>query len=251
MRLRQGGVVSTPATFSEAQLEGLPAPAMRYFRAVLRDGQPIVRRARFSQLGDFLLRPTQDGWRPFSATQHVSTEPVGFMWDALIRMAPGLNVRVRDSFIEGIGSMFGSILGIFPVVSVKGTSDIAAGALHRYLAEAVWFPTALLPTHGVAWTPVDDSTARATLNVAATTVSLDFHFGDDGLVHSVFTSARAREVGGRAILTPWQGRFSNYAEREGMRIPLTGEVEWQLPEGPQLYWRGRIIEIAYEFARPG
>jgi hypothetical protein len=28
-----------------------------------------------------------------------------------------------------------------------------------------------------------------------------------------------------------------------MRIPTTGEVEWLLAEGPQVYWRGRITEI--------
>jgi hypothetical protein len=34
-----------------------------------------------------------------------------------------------------------------------------------------------------------------------------------------------------------------------MRIPLGGEVEWLLPEGPQVYWRGRITEIVYEYAQ--
>jgi hypothetical protein len=167
-RLEHGSVASQPAAFSEAELEGLLAPVMRYFRAVLRNSQPLVRRARLSQHGEFLVRPTHDGWRPFRATQHVATEPAGFVWDARVRMAPGLNIRVRDAFVDGTGSMLASVLGLFPLVSVAATPEIAAGALHRYLAEAVWFPTALLPTHGVAWTPLDESSARATLSVAAT-----------------------------------------------------------------------------------
>jgi Family of unknown function (DUF6920) len=224
----------------------LPAPVARYFRAVLRDGQSGVRYARFSQRGDFLLRPTPDGWRPFTATQHAATDPPGFVWDARIRMAPGITVRVRDALVDGTGSMVGSVLGLFRLVSTQVTPEIGAGALHRYLAEAVWFPTALLPAYGVGWTPLDDSSARATLSVAATTVSLDFHFGHDGLVHRVFTSERARAVGGRFVLTPWQGRFLDYGEQDGMRIPLAGEVEWLLPEGPQVYWRGRLTEVSYE-----
>jgi hypothetical protein len=247
-RLQPGGVSPRRAAFCDADLEGLPAPVMRYFRAVLRDGQPFVRRARFSQRGEFLVRPAQGGWRPFNAAQHVATDPPGFVWDARIRMAPGLAIRVRDSFVDGTGSMLGKILGLFPMVSVEATPEIAAGALHRYLAEAVWFPTALLPARGVVWTPLDDSRARATLSVAATTVWLDVSFGDDGLVRSVFTPARARALEGRAVPTPWQGRFADYAERDGMRIPLAGEVEWLLPEGPQVYWRGRITDIAYEYA---
>jgi hypothetical protein len=84
--------------------------------------------------------------------------------------------------------------------------------------------------------------------VAATAVSLDFRFGPDGLVESVFTPARGRDVDGRSVPTPWQGRFSEYDERAGMRIPLAGEVEWLLPEGPQVYWRGRLVGVEYEWS---
>jgi hypothetical protein len=30
-----------------------------------------------------------------------------------------------------------------------------------------------------------------------------------------------------------------------MRNPVAGEVEWLLPAGPQVYWRGRVEEIEY------
>jgi hypothetical protein len=78
-------------------------------------------------------------------------------------------------------------------------------------------------------------------------VSLDFHFGVDALVRSVFTPERARDVDGRAVPTAWRGRFFASDERDGMRIPMRGEVEWLLPGGPQVYWRGRIIEVSYMY----
>jgi hypothetical protein len=31
-------------------------------------------------------------------------------------MVPGLNIRVRDSFVDGTGFMLGSVLGLFPLV---------------------------------------------------------------------------------------------------------------------------------------
>jgi hypothetical protein len=49
--------------------------------------------------------------------------------------------------------------------------------------------------------------------------------------------------------TPWRGRFWNYEERGGMRVPLDGEVAWMPPEGAKPYWRGGITETAYEFAQ--
>jgi hypothetical protein len=65
----------------------------------------------------------------------------------------------------------------------------------------------------------------------------------------VGAQARGRTVGGGVVPTPWQGRFWNYCERGGMRVPLDGEVAWLLAEGTKPYWRGHITGIVYEFAR--
>jgi hypothetical protein len=138
-------------------------------------------------------------------------------------------------------------MGVRRVVSAQGTPELNAAALHRFLAEAVWLPTALLPAAGVVLRPHDGNSARASLSTGGSSVSLDFHFGADGLVDRVYTGARERDVGrGRTLPTPWQGRFSHYARRAGFRVPLAGEVEWLLPEGPQPYWRGELTSVAYE-----
>lgn len=246
-RLARGAPSGPPAAFSAAAIDGLPAPVQRYFRAALREGQPMVRRARIAQRGEFLLRPTPDGWRPFTATHHAAAGPPGFVWDARIRMAPGVAVLVRDALIDGTGSMRASVGGLITLTAVEGTPGMAAGALHRYLAEAAWFPTALLPSRGVAWTPIDGSSARATLTAGSTTVSLDVHFGPDHLIRRVYAPDRARDVDGRPVPTPWEGRFSDYEERGGMRIPTRGEVAWILPEGTRAYWRGRVTDVSYGY----
>jgi hypothetical protein len=246
-----GLAATSPApVYSAAQLEGLPAPVQRYFRAVLREGQPLVMHARLHQRGGFLVNAAKNGWGSFTATQDIVSLPPGFVWDARIRMAPGLTVRVRDAFAGGEGFMYGTLLGLKTVIRVEGTPEIAAGALYRYLAEAVWVPTALLPSSGVQWTAVDDSTSRATLTAGMIVVAVDFRFGSDSLVSSIDVPNRPREVKGCFIPTPWHGQFSSYGERGGMRIPLKGEVAWILPEGPQPYWRGEVVDISYEIREP-
>jgi hypothetical protein len=77
-------------------------------------------------------------------------------------------------------------------------------------------------------------------------VSLEFRFDDDGLVRSVYAHDRPRSVGDREVPTPWEGRWLEYGTREGMRIPIRGEVAWLLPEGRQIYWKGRITEASYQ-----
>jgi hypothetical protein len=89
-------------------------------------------------------------------------------------MAPGLNAFVHDAYVAGEGVLHAEFLGLVPLADLRGTPELAKGELLRYLAEAMWYPTALLPSQGVRWTPIDDNAARATLTDQSTTVSLDF-----------------------------------------------------------------------------
>jgi hypothetical protein len=178
--------------------------------------------------------------------QHFSVDPPGFVWDAAIRMSPLVPVRVRDSYLEGTGSMRASVAGLIPVVNAWGRTDLASGALHRYLAESVWLPTALLPGAGVTWEPIDDNAARATLTDSGVSVSLDFRFNEKGEIVSVYTPARYRDVNGKGVPTPWEGHFREHERMEGVMVPREGEVAWILPEGRLTYWRGRVVVVEYE-----
>ena len=235
--------------FSVDELEGLPAPVARYFRFALKPGQARIRSARLRQRGEFRSGGAGGAWSPFTAAEHFSAGPAGFVWDARIRMAPLMAVRVRDSYVGGAGSMRAKVAALLPVVDQAGSPELASGALMRWLAEAVWLPTALLPGAGVRWEAVDDSTARATVEDAGNRVSLDFHFAPDGRVVRVYSPARFRDVNGTGVPTPWEGTFRDYGEVEGMKVPLEGEVGWILPEGKVTYWRGRNVSIEYDFAR--
>lgn len=231
------------------ELEGLPAPVQSYFRAALRDGQPMVAGVRVRHQGTFNLGDTTDRWRPFTSEQRVITCPPGFDWDARVRILPGLTVRVHDAYVAGEGILHAAILGLFTVADLRGSREIAAGELLRFFAEAAWYPTALLPSQGVHWEALNAHSARATLSEGATGPQMLFTFGADGLIETVRAEARARAVGKDFVPTPWQGRFWNYTEHAGMRVPLDGEVAWLLPAGEKSYWRGCITEIAYEFAQ--
>jgi hypothetical protein len=172
----------------------------------------------------------------------------GFDWDARIAMGLGLSARVHDAYALGEGLLHAELLG-WTLADQRATRELALGELQRFLAEAPWMPTLLLPGQNVGWEEIDDASARATLADGATIAMLDFHFGDDGLIDRVSAAERYRLIDGRPVATPWEGRFWNYAERGGMRIPLDGEVAWMLPGGPLPYWRGHLESIAYDVER--
>lgn len=233
------------ALLSATDSATLPAPVARYFALALSPGQRPVRRARVRHEGDFALRPNE--WKPFTSRQLYTVAPRGFVWDARIRYLPFVPMLVRDSYVGGRGSMRGALAGVVKVADQEGGEGLATGALLRYLAESAWFPTALLPSQGVQWTPVDDTTARATVTDSDVTVWMDVHFGASGSIVGI-SAIRQRDVDGEPIPTPWEGRFSEeLLTVDGMKIPASGEVAWLLPEGKHTYWRGRVVEAAYEY----
>jgi len=130
---------------------------------------------------------------------------------------------------------------------MRDTEAVAEGELLRYLAEAPWYPTALLPRPGIEWTEIDDFSARVTLAEGDLTVSMVYTFGDDGLVSSVQADARGRSVGGKVIPTPWRGEWWGYSWLEGILVPTAGEVSWILPEGAKPYWRGEVTSFSLTF----
>jgi len=237
-----------PATYDSKELNGLPAPVQRYFRAVLRDGQPLVSAVSVEHTGTFNMSETGEQWRSFISTQRVVIRRPGFDWEGRIAIMPGLTVRVHDAYIAGEGILHASLFGLVSLADVRGTPEAAQGELMRFFAEAAWYPTALLPSQGVQWEALDATSAKATLKDGETTVTMVFRFDEYGLMQSVRAEARGRIVAGAVIPTPWEGRWSNYDLRDGIRIPLDGEVAWILPEGPKPYWRGHITRISYELA---
>ena len=226
----------------------LPAPVARYFTFAMAPAQPRIRRARVRWAGE-LRMPGSQGWAPFRAVQHFSVRPPGFVWDATVRMAPMLTVRVLDRYIAGEAASQARVAALVSLGSQRGTPELAQASLMRQLAEMVWLPTALLPSEGVTWTAIDERTARATLADDGIRASLDFHFGDLGQIVG-FSGERHRDVGGQLVLTPWRGRFRDYARAGGLMVPMAAEVEWMTPEGRLPVWRGQPIGIGYAFG-PG
>lgn len=232
--------------FSHDDLTGLPAPVQQYFRAVLTEGQPHVETARLTQDGEMRLGDADSAWKPMTATNTVSVTPPGFVWDAEVEMAPSLPVRVLDTYSDGEGYLRAKLLSAVTVAEDGPSPAMDEGELARYLAEAPWYPTALLPASGVEWEPVDDNAARATLTDHGTTVAAVFHFDGQHRIERVVFEDRPRGSDDGPDRARWTGQFREYERHSGMLIPTEGEVAWNLPDGDFTYWRATITDVEYD-----
>lgn len=247
-RLEAQRVAPLPTVYDERELAGLPAPVQRYFKAALTPGQPVVAAVQVQHSGTFNMGTEGEQWLPFTSEQWVTTRQPGFVWNGQVSMAPGLPVRVHDAYVAGQGILKPAVLGLVALADMHGSGDIAQGEFLRFLAEAAWYPTALLPSQGARWTAVDDNAAQVTLSDGKVSATMTLRFDAQGLVTSARAQARGRTVGKSVVMTPWEGQWSDYELRDGMQVPTRGEVAWLAPEGRKPYWRGRITSLRYEWA---
>jgi hypothetical protein len=228
------------------ELSSLPEIVQKYFRLVLKDGAPVINRATITQIGEFRMNPGSEEWLDMKAIQNFTAGNRGFVWSATITMFPPVNIKVIDSYINGKGAMKGKVLSLITVIDEREKKELNKAVLQRYLAESVWFPTALLPSQGVKWTEIDGKRASATINDSGVTVSLVFGFNNKGEIVEVYTSERYREVNREYRLFPWKGEFSDYTEIQGYRIPSVAEVAWVLEDGTFPYWRANIKRVDFD-----
>jgi len=247
LRLEGARMPAITSRYDAHELDSLPAPVERYFRAVLTDGQPIVSAVTVEHTGTFNLKQPGEQWKPFTSRQRVVTRRPGFVWNARIAVVPGLNVFVHDAYVDGEGILNPAILGLLSLADPVEAGVLAQGEFVRFFAETAWYPTALLPSQGVHWDAVDDHSAKATLADGKISVTMLVNFNGADLIESVRVAARAAMVGKAIVMMPWEGRMSNYQMRNGMYVPLTCEAAWLRPEGRAPYWRGTISSLNYEF----
>ena len=225
--------------YHEAQLIGLPAPVQRYFRHVLRDGQPYLRGLRLRHDGQFKTDLQKD-WIAIEGEQYVTADPAGFIWQGTTRL-----FRVRDEYVAGHGSLTVRLLGAVPIVQGAGPY-YDEGELLRWLAESAWLPTTLLPSARVAWAAIDDHSARLVFTRQGQSTALLVRFNQ----RDEIAECEALRYLDETTQQPWQGRYEQYRQWHGVLIPSVLEASWIIDGRRQPYAHFVVQELDYEPLRP-
>lgn len=91
---------------------------------------------------------------------------------------PLVSLRIIDMYMDGKGSMKGTVLSTRKVFDIAGGKELDTGELLRYLAESAWIPTALLPGDHLSWKERGETSALAILTDGGHPVSMEFYFND-------------------------------------------------------------------------
>ena len=187
----------------------------------------------------------QGSWFPIRGEQHFTADPPGFIWWGRVRIFPGLWIDARDRSVNGVGSMFVTAESTFTIADSHGP-QLDQGALMRLLAEMPWLPTAFLDDRHVRWSAIDDHRASATLRMNGLAVTAAFEFGADDLP-ATFSGDRFFDAGdGKAVLTPFVGRFRDYRAVDGVLAPHRVVAAWIVDGTPKEYVRFDVERLEFD-----
>jgi hypothetical protein len=228
-----------------ASWDKLPEPVRRYLHYAISTEAPAIRTARLKHDGFFRTKPNQN-WLAIKGEEYFTIAKPGFVWNASVRPAPLLWIQARDLMQAGHASMLVKVNSLITIADASGP-ELDQGASLRWLGEAIWFPYAFVGDR-LRWTPIDDHCACATLVQPGLPVDATFEIDDEGKLTSV-KSSRYRDLGGgKAVLTPWTARASQYVNFAGFRVPSSVEVSWEIDGKLFSYARFRVTTLDYNVA---
>lgn len=222
-------------TFSYEQLSGLPEPVQRYFRHVLKEGQPYVSYVRLTHDGQFKTGQDKD-WVNIKGEQYFTAEKPGFIWKGTTSM-----MTARDMYFADKGRLVVTVLSLINVVDGKG-EKFNEGELQRWLGECFWFPTNLLPSERTQWSPIDSQSAKLTFNYNNLSIFYIVTFNEIGEITQMETK-RYMDEENKEI---WLGKIADYKEINGIIVPTTIEAIYKLEKGEFSYAKFNVKKIEYD-----
>jgi len=213
----------------------LPEPVRHYFRTVLPDGQVPISYLRLQHDGLFRTNLKQ-GWLKITGKQYFAVANPGFVWRGRTS-----NLVAIDSYVNRQGSLQVWLLGIARLLNARGPA-YDQGEVLRWLGEAVWFPTALLPGGPAQWAPHGNLSAILRLQHGGQDVTYTVFFNKE---HEIERLETDRFMGpGRQ--EHWVGRLSHYELRQGVLVPTQIEGAWHIQGKDHPYARFRLTQFEYD-----
>lgn len=225
----------------EADINRLPGSVQKWLKFSQVLGKERIVKIKVDQKAEMRLKKEQD-WMPLTARQYFTTDEPGFIWLAKIKAAPLIHIVGKDKYVDGKGNMLIKIMSLITVADAKG-EEIDQGTLLRFLAEAMWFPTAALENY-ITWKEIDDYSAEATMTYGNVKASGIFTFSESGEIKN-YTAQRYKESNGKYSLETWSVDVSDYKDFSGIKVPTKGEIIWKLADGDFNWYNFEVLNVEY------
>ena len=233
---------STKESFKQKKISiqdfSLPKPIQRYFTYALEDQQKKISYVRLKHKGVFRTNPKQD-WKQINGQEYFNIRKPGFLWFGKVPLFSAI-----DKYINGKGNLKVKLFSLIKIIDEKG-DKIDQSELLRFLGEAPWYPTALLPSKQVIWESIDTNSAKIIFTDHNMTVTGIFQVNSKGQIIRFQAKRYYQDA-----LQKWTGTYTDYRSVNGINIPFSVKVTWNLPTGDYTYAKFDLNKIEYDNSNP-
>lgn len=229
---------------AEADILHLPPPVQKYFRYCGYLARPKIINAQIVWRDVYLKLSLAKKWQGIRCFQfNAVPEPARFAF-MTSKIAGLIPFEGRDKFQDGHGNMLIKLFRVFTMGNAKGR-EMDESALVTVLAEALFVPGYALQPY-ISWEPIDDLSARATIEDNGIKVSGVFFFNEKGETIRFETEDRSFTEKNRGYKKcKWTAMMENYQAINGILTPTTIRAMWNLPKGDFEYYKGIVDEVRF------
>jgi hypothetical protein len=230
-----------PAAGEAVARDALPPAVARWIERAVPTGTPVSEGVELVEEGELLVG---EKWTPWSGTQLVWHDAVGFEWRAGLRAAGRLALKLNEGCTAEEAWSKGRLAKLMPLRRAKGP-EVVRAQLVRYLAELPLAPSAVLGNPGLEWSAdgPDAALVQAAIGDFSATVRLEVD--GDGEVVRASAPDRPRETGTSGFEdTPFEIAFSEHGDVGDVRAPRRAEHAYDYGSGPEAFLVVRLLDAA-------
>lgn len=246
--LRQNDDSITVAKFDYSQIKGLPLVVQKYFRLNIERGVFEARYIKFKQTSE--IRSDENAqWKELNAEQFYSVIEPGYVWNASFQMSELLWLRNIETYVKGKSKI---IFKLFSSVNMGEHfgQELDQSSLARFLTEAVFFPSRLLPSKHLFWSGINSQKAKVTLKYYDLSVSATCYFNTLGEIIKIETDDRYKTTKSGIKKAKYIVHYSKYKSFVGYSVPTASEAEWDEDGKTFKFIKSTFTDITYNSLTP-
>ncbi|MBI3790013.1 MAG: hypothetical protein HY275_03950 [Gemmatimonadetes bacterium] len=232
---------------TEADLASLPAPVARYLARAGVVGRARVRNVALTFDADMRGGPDEP-WMTSTARQVEFFHPPARLF-FMQASRSGVPFDVYHRYVGDAATFQVRVAGLVPMVDLAGPEMTRSETVTLFNDIVLLAPAAMLEVP-IAWTAVDDTTARGRFTNAGHTVEATLTFNAAGDVVNFTSPDRSREDHGRMVPLPWDTPVSRWATFDGVRLAADAEARFLERGQWWAYGRFRLTSARFNVREP-
>lgn len=226
---------------TEKDIVNLPESVQKYIRYAGALGKPKIWNFRV-EMGGKLRNDDKSGWMEIKTVQYNFIESPVRMFYIKGSMF-GIPVYGLHAYKSEEGIMLIKVMGLFPVVDVKGTEMNISDTVTIFNDMCVFAPASLIDKR-IAWETVDQNTVKATFTNGSNKVTAMLYFNERGELVNFVSDDRYR-IDKKAERLRWSTPIYSYKNYNGLNLSAKASALWHYPDREFSYADFDIQNVEY------